>query len=95
MNTDQLETFWNEKNYKIYVVWLRCASGKRKPETRYIRVTADKNTHEARLKAVRCAVTNSIDFANGKNINYSVRLAHPVSDLGCVQSNSKDLNLAA
>lgn len=95
MNSSELERFWSQKNYKIYVVSLRHATGKVKPETRYVRIKEFTDSPEARLRAARIAVANSVDFSSGRQLYWSARLAHPVSDLGCVESRPKLSAVAA
>jgi len=86
MTTTELQEFWETKNYKIYVVRLKHPKGRIKPEEKYVRVKAQSNTREARVRAARVAVDNSVDFSRGKPLDIYVRLAHPERDLGCVRS---------
>lgn len=86
MNSNELSEFWSGKDYKIYVVTLRHARGRIKPETRYVRVRSPIDSVGARHRAAKVAIANSVDFSPSVSLDYSARLADPERDLGCVRS---------
>lgn len=85
----ELEAMWNSLDFKIYVVTFTEGSPsrkvQRKRENRYIRVNEPVDNVIARKKAMRAAAEESIDFHKGRGARVSVRMADPVSDLGCVK----------